>query len=82
MSGNAKAKCYLDDIKLYYTNVGPTGDVDGDHEVTISDVNAIINLILSNDATDEQLARADVNEDGEVNIGDVNKLLDLILNTQ
>jgi M6 family metalloprotease-like protein len=82
MSGNAKAKCYLDDIKLYYTNVGPRGDVDGDREVTIGDVNAIINLILSSDATDEQLTRADVNEDGEVNIGDVNMLLELILNAQ
>ena len=51
------------------------GDVNGDGEVNIADVNAVISAILRNDAT----AAADVNGDGEVNIADVNALIDIIL---
>lgn len=51
------------------------GDVDGDAEVSISDVNALISYILAGVVT----TVADVNQDGEVNISDVNKLIDLIL---
>ena len=51
------------------------GDVDGDAEVSISDVNALISCILAGVVT----TVADVNQDGEVNISDVNKLIDLIL---
>ena len=53
-----------------------TGDVNGDGEVNISDVNAVIDMILSDD-TD---SAGDVNRDGEVNISDVNALIDIILN--
>ena len=53
-----------------------TGDVNGDGEVNISDVNAVIDMILSDD-TD---SAGDVNSDGEVNISDVNALIDIILN--
>jgi len=52
-----------------------TGDVNGDGEVNISDVNAVIDMILSDD-TD---SAGDVNSDGEVNISDVNALIDIIL---
>ena len=52
-----------------------TGDVNGDSEVNISDVNAVIDMILS--GTSE--AAGDVNGDGEVNISDVNALIDIIL---
>ena len=52
------------------------GDVNRDLEVNISDVNAVINMILSgNDNT----SAADVNGDGEVNISDINALIDIIL---
>ena len=52
------------------------GDVNGDGEVNIADINAIIDMILSgrSDAT------GDVNSDGEVNIADINAVIDLILN--
>lgn len=52
------------------------GDVNGDGEVNIADINAIIDMILSgrSDAT------GDVNGDGEVNIADINAVIDLILN--
>lgn len=51
------------------------GDVNGDGEVNISDVNAVIDIILggvSNPA-------GDVNGDGEVNISDINTVIDIIL---
>jgi len=51
------------------------GDVNGDGEVSIADVNAIIDLILVNGYSTE----ADVNGDGEVTIADVNVVIDIIL---
>jgi hypothetical protein len=53
------------------------GDVNGDLEINIADVNAVINIILGgNDNT----SAADVNGDGEINIADVNALINIILN--
>ncbi len=52
-----------------------TGDVNGDGEVTISDVNAVINIILSGDTGID----GDVNGDGEVTISDVNAVINIIL---
>jgi len=51
------------------------GDVNGDLEVNIADVNAVINVILGG----VNIPRADVNNDGEVNIADVNAVIDIIL---
>ena len=51
------------------------GDVNGDDEVNIADVNALIDMVLKNKSSDA----ADVNGDGEVNIADVNVLIDMIL---
>ena len=53
-----------------------TGDVNGDHEVNIADVNAVINVILSGSGN---LTAADVNGDDEVNIADVNSIINIIL---
>lgn len=55
----------------------PTGDVNGDNEVNISDIGAIIHAIES--ASDTSGGGADVNGDGEVNISDVNHVLNIIL---
>jgi hypothetical protein len=55
---------------------GTPGDVNGDGEVNIADVNAVIDMILSGKIQ----SAGDVNKDGEVNIADVNALIDLILN--
>ena len=54
---------------------GVTGDVNGDGEVNIGDLNAAITMILSNSSE----AAGDVNGDGEVNIGDVNAIIGIIL---
>ena len=55
---------------------GVPGDVNGDNEVNIADVNAVIDMILSGKTSSE----GDVNRDGEVNIADVNAVIDMILN--
>ena len=54
---------------------GTPGDVNGDGEVNIADVNAVIDMILSGKTT----PAGDVNGDDEVNIADVNELIALIL---
>ena len=51
------------------------GDVNGDGSVNIADINAVIDLILSDSYTDA----GDVNGDGSVNIGDINALIAIIL---
>jgi len=84
VGGNKSAATYVDDFTIYYTgeaggpSTGITGDVNGDGEVTIADVNAIVDLILSGGYTEA----ADVNNDGEVTIADVNAVVDIILNNQ
>ena len=50
-------------------------DVNGDGEVNIADVNAVIDMILSGNTS----TPGDVNGDGEVNIADVNAIIDIIL---
>ena len=52
-----------------------SGDVNGDSEVNIADVNTVIDLILSGNFG----PLADVNGDGEVNIADINALIDIIV---
>ena len=69
----------LEELNCMYFGEGgsyyPTGDVNGDGEVNIADINAVINIILGGGAND----RADVNDDGEVNIADINAIINIIL---
>ena len=51
------------------------GDVNGDGNVNISDINVLIDMILSGKIQ----AIGDVNGDGSVNIADVNAIIDIIL---
>lgn len=53
------------------------GDVNNDKAVNISDVNAVIDLILS--GGDSSNGRADVNGDGIINITDINLIIHIIL---
>ncbi len=52
------------------------GDVNGDLEVNIADVNAVIDIILTDSGN---LTAGDVNGDHEVNIADVNTIISIIL---
>ena len=56
-------------------NAAVKGDVNGDGEVNIGDLNIVITAILEN----RDDPNVDVNGDGEVNIGDVNAVIALIL---
>ena len=58
------------------------GDMDGNGEITISDVSDLIDLILSGNATASAYPAADVNGDGQINIVDVSELIDALLNKQ
>ena len=55
------------------------GDVNNDGEVNISDVSALIDVLLGGNADEDTLKRADVNSDNDVNISDVSSLIDYIL---
>ena len=65
----------------YFTakNASQRGDVNGDGSVNISDVTALIDYILSHDATGINLQAADCNQDTNINISDVTALIDFIL---
>ena len=53
------------------------GDVNGDGLVNISDVTALINILLS--GGEYNINTSDVNQDGNVNIGDVTALINMLL---
>ena len=54
---------------------GVKGDVNGDGEVSVADINAILDMILK--ATGDLMG--DVNEDGEITVADINAVLNIIL---
>lgn len=58
---------------------GVRGDVNGDSNVNISDVTALINYLLSGNAASVNPTGADVNRDGNVNISDVTSLINYLL---
>ena len=55
------------------------GDVTGDGQVDIADVNAVIDIMLGKAAP---TGSADVTADGQVDIADINALIDLMLGKQ
>lgn len=55
------------------------GDVNGDGEVNIADVNTLIDIILGGKFDDMTMLRADVNGDSEIGIADINEVQDIIL---
>ena len=55
------------------------GDVDGDGTVGISDVTALIDYILTGDASGINVTAADCDQDGNVAISDVTALIDYLL---
>ena len=66
----------IDDITIFARDQQHlVGDVNNDGEVNISDINAIVDVILR--SSDNPYA--DVNVDGEINIADVNAVISVIL---
>ncbi len=76
--GNSHTTAYGPTISFVYSDSVPvSGDVNGDGEVNIADVNAVVDMILSG----VYYAKGDVNCDGEVNIADINLLISIILDS-
>ena len=72
-----------DNVVLYYYGQSLTGDVNGDGNVSIADVTAVVNIVLGKDNVKPYLFNheaADVNRDGEISIADVTALVNIILN--
>ena len=56
-----------------------TGDVDGDGKVDVTDVNAVINIILKTKVQADYPGLADVDGDDKVDVSDVNAIINIIL---
>ena len=72
----------LTNMKVTLTKVVPTfirGDVDNSGDVKIADVTALINYLLSGDATNVNVLAADCDESGDVKIADVTALINYLL---
>ena len=71
----------IHELNFNYTIAGGSdiirGDVDGDGNVNIADVTALIDILLNGYIAPEA---ADVDGDGNVNIADVTGLIDILLN--
>ena len=65
----------------YFTakNASLRGDVDADGNITISDVTALIDYLLSDNASGVNLTAADCDLDGGITISDVTSLIDYLL---
>ena len=55
------------------------GDVNGDNDVSIADVTALIDYLLTSDVSLINFEAADCNEDNDVSIADVTALIDYLL---
>ncbi len=67
---------------MYFSNEGGSsqvlrGDVNRDGKVNVSDVTALINMILGNLTMDQEVAN--LNGDDKVNVSDVTTLINIIL---
>ena len=71
-------------VELPVTEIGYTyermlGDANGDANISIADVTALINFLLSGDPAGFYEVNADINEDGKTSIADVTSLISILL---
>ena len=67
---------------LLSASLSIVGDINRDGAVTVSDVTALVNIILGGDANEPYLydhEAADLNGDNDINVSDVTNLVNLIL---
>ena len=55
------------------------GDVDGNGELTISDISMLINCLITENTDGINLSNADLNGDGELNVSDITILVNYVL---
>ena len=70
---------WMDGQLGYDPNAHQRGDVNGDGTVDVADVTALIEYVLTGDASLVDLEAADLDQDGSCDIADVTALIDLIL---
>ena len=64
-------------------NEGALGDVDGDGDINVVDVTALVNLVVgSGDTSNYKRNAADINGDGIINVVDVTALINIILSNR
>lgn len=82
MGGEYKLTVDLANMKLIIEKQAPEvmiGDVNMDGKVNIADVTALIDYLLSNDASLISLPNSNINGDTNINIADVTALIDMLL---
>lgn len=72
----SRANLIYDRLRLVMQSVG---DVNNDGMVSIADVTALIDYLLSGNAASVSQDNADIDGDGQISIGDVTALIDLLL---
>ena len=55
------------------------GDVNGDGDITVTDVMALVDYLLGTSTEEIIVDNADTNQDGSVSVSDVMRLVDMIL---
>ena len=77
-AGKLDTSAAIDDV---IKNTLMRGDVNNDGEITIGDIQAIIDVMTGNGSLREAstLIRADVNHDREIQISDINCIIDILL---
>ena len=79
--GTQGNELHIDNVFLYKdSTIEPellTGDVNRDGKVNVSDVTALINMILG--TLEKDWESADVNKDEKINVSDVTALINIIL---
>ena len=69
----------LDNVAIKSESGSIPGDADGDGNVSISDVTALIDFLLTGKTVEIDHDGADINQDGKVSISDVTDLIDYLL---
>ena len=70
---------YATTVEIAPTSAGLLGDVNGDGQVNVMDVTAVINHILGMTPDNFNMQAADVNSDGNINVMDVTGIINMIL---
>ena len=62
----------------YHTGSSLLGDANGDGEVDVNDITAVVNYIQGNAQSSFNIETADVNNDGEIDVNDITGIVNII----